>query len=167
MNSLDLYILAPILVGFVIGLLRGFVKEIIAIIIIIIGIYLSRLLSLAVANWLAAGFDISIRASQPIAFIIIFIVVAITLTIIGRIVQKMIQVLSLGCFNALLGGVFGALKLALLVSLFLIIGDALNDKFNMISQDTKISSKLYQPIKHLAPTLWKEYKGNEELKIKN
>lgn len=162
MNSLDLYILVPILVGFVIGLLRGLIKEIISLIIIIIGIYLSRLLSLAVAHWLASSFEISIKASQPLAFIFIFIVVAITLTIIGRIVQKMIKILSLGCFNALLGGIFGGLKLALLVSLFLIVGDAINDKFSMVDQEVKATSKLYQPIKNLAPNLWKEFKTNDE-----
>ncbi len=167
LNSLDLYILVPILLGFLIGLFRGLIKEVISIIILVSGIYFSKLLSPILAQWMVNGFDINIKAAQPLAFIIVFILVAILLVIIGKIIHKMVTGLSLGFFNSLLGGVFGGLKFALLVSVILILTDALNEKLDFMEEETKINSVLYKPIKKLAPDLWKEFQESEERRTKS
>jgi len=156
MNALDLYILVPILLGFIIGLFRGLIKEIISLIVIILGIYVSKLFSSLVATWICGHFDISLKLAQPIAFVIIFVLVAILLFFASRILQGIIKNLSLGFINAILGGVFGAFKFALLVSIVLIIFDTLNEKFSFIEQESKEASILYKSVKSIAPNLWQE-----------
>ena len=157
MNSLDLYIAIPIALGFLIGLFRGLVKELISLIIIIAGIYLSKLLAPVLANLMVAFFEISLKAAQPLSFIIVFVLIAISLIIVGKIIHKMIKVLSLGFINALLGGVFGVIKFALLVSITLIITDALDEKISFVEEDIREKSIFYKPVKNFAPDLWKEF----------
>lgn len=74
----------------------------------------------------------------------------------------MIHALSLGLINALLGGILGGIKLAVLVSVILILTDALDKKINFIDPGTREESKFYKPVKNMAPDLWKEIKENKE-----
>ncbi|GAB1416746.1 hypothetical protein MASR2M117_21520 [Paludibacter sp.] len=156
MNALDLYILVPILLGFVVGLFRGLIKEIVSLVVIILGIYISKLFSSFVAKWLNGHFDISLKLAQPLAFIIIFAIVAILLILASKFLQGIIKNLSLGFINSILGGLFGALKFALLVSVILIVFDTLNDRFSFIDKESKDKSILFQPVKKIAPNLWQE-----------
>ena len=160
MNSLDLYIIIPVALGFLIGLFRGLVKEVISLIIIIAGIYLSKLFAPLLANWIVGIFDISLKAAQPLSFILVFVLIAIVLIIIGKIIHKMIKVLSLGFFNALLGGLFGAVKFALIVSIILIVTDALDEKLSFFENDVREKSIFYEPAIKIAPDLWKEFQEN-------
>lgn len=45
MNSLDIFILIPIAIGFVFGLFKGLVKELTSLAAIFLGIYFSKILS--------------------------------------------------------------------------------------------------------------------------
>lgn len=159
MNSLDLYLLFPVAAGLVIGLFRGLIKEVISIIVILLGIYFSRLFTGIFSSVIASIFDISPETARPLSFIVIFVVIAITLMILGRILHKALKILSLGFLNALAGGLFGAIKFALLISILLNVGAALSDKLELLELEDKEQSLLYEPMKSLAPRLWKEIKN--------
>jgi membrane protein required for colicin V production len=165
MNILDLYILIPVLAGFVTGLFRGLIKEVISLAIIFAGIYLSKTFSGLVADWMVFYFEVSEKAAQPLAFISIFILIAIILGIFGKIAHRLINMLSLGFLNAIVGGIFGGLKLALLLSILLNLEDAFKDKIDLIDAETKEKSMLYQPAKNLAPQLWEEITTKEETDV--
>lgn len=158
MNVLDLYIAIPILLGFVIGLFRGLIKETISLIIIIVGILLSRLLAPGISDKLIDWFNISPQAARPLSFIIAFLIIALVLIIIGRILHKMLKMLSLGLINSILGGIVSAIKFVLIVSVVLVLMEALDNKFSFMSNDLKEESMLYKPIKKITPDLWKEFK---------
>ena len=162
MNALDLYITIPILLGFVIGLFRGLIKETISLIIIIVGILLSRLLAPGISNKLTDWFNISPQAAKPLSFIIAFLVIALVLIIIGRLLHKMIKMLSLGLINSILGGIVSAIKYIIIISVILVLMEALDNKFSLLSKDLKEESTLYKPIKKIAPDLWKEFKKDTQ-----
>lgn len=162
MNALDLYIAIPILLGFVIGLFRGLIKETISLLIIIAGILLSRLLAPGVSVKLIDWFNISPQAAQPLSFVIAFLIIALVLVIIGKILHKMIKMLSLGLINSILGGIVSAIKYIVIVSVVLMLIEAIDNKFSLLENDVKEQSMLYKPVKKIAPDLWKEFKKDNQ-----
>jgi len=160
MNSLDIYILIPIVFGFIIGIFRGMVKEIISLMIIFIGILFSRNLAPFISVWLMKWFKISVTSVQPISIIIAFLLIAIVLIIIGKIIHKMVKALSLGSINAVIGGIISTIKYALIVSLLLVLLEALDNQFAFLDENLKSESALYKPVKNFAPDLWKGFTKN-------
>ncbi len=68
--------------------------------------------------------------------------------------------MSLGGLNKLLGGFFGGLKYALIVSVLLNVFDAIDSKFPIVEPETKSNSFGYKPMLKLAPALWDEAQHN-------
>jgi membrane protein required for colicin V production len=166
MNTLDLIILMPIVFGFIFGLFKGLIKELASLAAIVLGIYGAKLFAPIVSDFLVSKFAFSIKTSLPIAYLILFISIAILLLFISRILDKLFDSISLGGLNKFLGGLFGALKYALIVSVLLNVFDGLNSRFPIIKTKTKDESIGYKPIIKLAPTLWEETKKGKMLDIK-
>ena len=171
MNSLDIFILIPIAVGFVFGLFKGLVKELTSLAAIFLGIYFSKLFSPWLTGVLIKSFDFSIKMAQPMAYLLIFIGVVIVLLMIARVLDKMFESISLGGLNKLLGGLFGGLKYALILSVLLNVFEVIDSKFNIVEPETKSSSLVYLPMIHFGPKLWddakKLKKESEETKKKS
>ncbi len=161
MNTLDLIILFPVAVGFITGLFRGLIKEVISLAVIIIGIYAARLLAPFASGLMVDWFGISPRGAQVLGFVAVFSVVAIVLTIGGRMLQGVIQLLSLGFLNAIVGGIFGGLKIALLFSIVFNILQGIEHRLSVLDPELKEKSILYAPVKGLAPDLWDEFMNND------
>ena len=164
MNSLDLYILIPVVGGLVFGLFRGFVREVISIATIILGLICARLFNEIVAGWLADFFDISLKSAKPLAFIVIFICVGILLKIFGKLIHNAVKMMSLGIFNALLGAMLGGAKWLLIVSILLNLLSAVNDKITVIDAEMIDRSLFYKPAKNFGPDLWKDIRHQNEIK---
>lgn len=170
MNSLDIFILIPIAIGFVFGLFKGLVKELTSLAAIFLGIYFSKILSPWLSQILVKSWAFSAKIAQPLAYLIIFIAVVIVLLMFARTLDKLFESMSLSGLNKLLGGVFGGLKYALVLSVLLNIFEVVDSKFNFIEPETKSSSLVYIPLTHLGPKLWddakKLKKDSEESKLK-
>lgn len=74
----------------------------------------------------------------------------------------MIKMLSLGIINSILGGIVSAIKYILIVSVVLMLIEAIDSKFSLLENDVKEQSMLYKPIKKIAPDLWKEFKKDNQ-----
>jgi membrane protein required for colicin V production len=73
---------------------------------------------------------------------------------LGKLFTKLADFAYLGWINKALGGVFGTLKLALILSVLIMIFDRFNDTIPFVNKEAKEQSILYEPIKKLAPTLF-------------
>jgi membrane protein required for colicin V production len=111
-----------------------------------------------VADWLSDFFEISMKSAQPLAFILILIVVSLVLKILGKIMHNTLKMMSLGIFNAILGGFLGGIKWLLIVSILVNLAGALNEKIAIIDQEVIDKSTFYKPVKNFGPELWKEIK---------
>ena len=158
MNSLDLFLLIPITLGFIFGLFKGLIKELISLVAIVAGIYGAKLFAPLVSKMLITTFAFSPGTAHPTAYIILFIVIGIGLLLAANAIDKIFDSLSLGGLNKLLGGIFGALKYALIVSVLLNVFDALDSRFNIVKHQTKESSIAYKPLMKFGPSLWEETK---------
>jgi membrane protein required for colicin V production len=119
MNSLDLFILIPIIAGFTFGLFKGLVKELTSLAAVVLGIYGAKFFSPWLVNVLVKSFDFSVKTAQPTAYFLLFIVIVVGLLFLSRIVDKVFESMSLGGLNKFFGGLFGALKYALILSVLI------------------------------------------------
>lgn len=167
MNSIDLVIIIPIVIGFILGMFKGLIKELASLLAIILGIYGAKLFSPSVSKVLVQSFDFSLRIAQPVAYIVVFVAIAIVLLFIASSLDKLFDSIALGGLNKFLGGLFGGLKYALIMSVLMIVFNVLDSKFNFVNPETKADSFLHKPIMNLAPKLWEEVKTREILPQKN
>lgn len=159
MNSLDIYIAIPIIIGVISGLFKGLIKEVIGLLILIAGIFFARMFDDKVAIFLIRRFDIHEGTAEPLAFLIVFALIAIVLSIIGKMVERGFDNISLSGVNKMLGGLFGGLKYALIISIFLNLLEGVNRRFTLIEQQSKNESLFYSPILNIGPDLWEKAKG--------
>ena len=155
-------LLLPIAVGFVIGLFKGLIKEITSLAAIVLGIYGAKLLAPMVSGLLVSIFHFSEKTALPMSYLVLFVGIAIALLMLARSLEKIFDSMSLGGLNKLFGGMFGALKYALIVSVLLIVFNAIDSKFSIISAETKNNSIAYKPLLKMAPALWDEAKKKNQ-----
>lgn len=164
MNTLDTFILIPLLIGFIFGFFKGFIREVLGLAVVFFGIYGAKWFSPIISSILTGVFSVSEQTAKPLSFVLMFITIAIVLMILARSLHKFAESISLGGLNKLMGGIFGLLKYALIVSLLLIVLNAVDTQLSFLNAQTKNKSILYKPMLNLAPDLWAEVK---EVKAKN
>jgi len=162
MNTLDLLIIIPITLGFVFGLFKGLIKELTSLVAIVLGIYGAKLLAPSVSGILIHTFHFSTKTALPVSYLLLFLAIALGLLFIANMLDKVFESLALGGLNKFLGGLFGALKYALIVSVLLNVFDALDSRFPIINMKTKAQSICYKPILKFGPELWEEARKKEE-----
>ena len=158
MNSLDLFLLIPIALGFISGLFKGLVSELTSLAAIVLGIFGAKLFAPIVSNILIKSFDFSPKTAHPLSYLLIFIAIAISMLMLAKMLDKMFDSMSLGGLNKLFGAVFGALKYALIISVLLNVFDAVDSKFSILKKETKENSIAYKPLLKFGPALWDETK---------
>lgn len=146
----DYIVAGLLLVAFVRGIVNGLLKEIASLLAIVLGIVAARLFVADVANYLANWLEIQPNVAQISAFALIFVLVALGLHIIAFLLKKFLQMLKMNFLNRFAGGLFGILKMAIIISLVLNLCDSLNNYFVIIKPETKAKSVLYQPLEMVA-----------------
>ena len=144
MKYLDIVILIPVVFGIIMGLKRGIVKEVFAITGIVLGIVVSRAYAGEAAVWLndqVSTWDINLL--RPIAAFIIFIAVAVICNLLAYLLTKLFKLIALGWLNRLVGGLFGAFKWVLIVSVIVLCIDMLDGVLHFIKPELKEGSMLY------------------------
>lgn len=158
MNTLDLVLFLPIVIGFIFGVFKGLIKELTSLAAIVLGIYGAKYLGAIVANILITSFGFTPLVAQPLAYLVLFVVIAIALLMVAKMLDKFFSAIALGGANKLMGGVFGALKYALIISVLLNVFEALDSRFKLMDAETKQKSIGYIPLLKLGPTMWDEAK---------
>jgi len=159
MNSLDLFLLIPITLGFIFGIFKGLIKELTSLAAIVLGVY--------GAKFLAPSISGIFKLSLPLTYLLLFILIGVGLLLLAKMLDKIFDSISLGGLNKLLGGIFGCLKYVLIVSVLLNIFNALDSKFKILRVETKENSIVYKPVMKLAPALWSEAKKVKANEYKN
>lgn len=158
-NVIDIIALVPILYGLVRGIFRGFVQELTAIAVVIVGYIVTKLYAPKLAVYLTSVVTWNQQICQVVAYIAIFFGVAIVLTIISKLLSKFLKAVSLGFFNRIFGGLLGAAKWALLVSVILNVVLLLNQHFQFLQPDALNGSYAVAYVSRLASVAWDSVKG--------
>lgn len=167
MNTLDIILAVLLIFGLVKGYFNGFILEIASLASLILGIYISMYFSHFVSSLISNWVDLDSAVTQIIAFGGTFLAVVIGVNLAGKLFTKLAESISLGVLNKILGAVFGLLKIALIVSIVLIVFDGLNKNNRFVEKAKMEESALYEPVKRFGEYLFpKLIKVKESIKIK-
>jgi len=165
MNIFDIVIAALLIFGFVRGVMKGLFVEVASLVALIAGVYGAIHFSYFIGDFLKESVSWSEEYVSLAAFAGTFIVIIIVIAFLGKILTKLADFASLGVINKILGGVFGALKIGLILSVVFIFFGKINDTIPFIKKKTLEESILYKPVKKVAPTIFPSIiKGEEDLK---
>lgn len=147
MNPLDLLFTIPILYALYRGFIVGFIMEICTLLAVLVGIYAGIHFSDGTATALKNLWDWDSHYMPLISFIITFLVVGACIFFGGRALQKLVGIAKLSPLNKLLGMLVSVIKMSYILSVLCVFIEAMNEKTNLIAQETLEESILYSPIK--------------------
>jgi membrane protein required for colicin V production len=154
MAVIDIILGALILFGLVRGFMKGLFVEVASLVTLVAGVYGAIHFSNFAAEFLVDKVDWNEKTINITAFAITFVVIVLVIALAGKALTKLANFAALGIVNKLLGGVFGGLKIALILSVLLIVFDRMNSTIPFVSDDDLEDSTLYTPVKSLVPMLF-------------
>ena len=157
MNTFDIIIVALLVFGFARGLFKGLFVEVASLAALIAGVYGAIHFSYLIAEVLGNYVEWEEKYLTILAFAITFALIVVIIALAGKALTKIADFAQLGLLNKILGGVFGALKIGLILSIILLIFNRLNNTIPFISEEQQEASILYEPVKNLAPTLFPNF----------
>ena len=159
MNYIDVILIIPLLWGFLRGIKRGIVREITSFVALIFGINFA----VYIQPFLKSQFEIGSSLIPIVSFAVTFLIIVLIIKLIGFIIDKIVNFIALGIISRLLGGVFGLLKAAFILSSLLLILNAFDNYFNLLPANQKKQSIFHQPISNIIPSILIEINGGEKL----
>ncbi|MDR3328646.1 MAG: CvpA family protein [Prevotellaceae bacterium] len=152
MNGFD--IVFALLLGYAAyqGFRQGVIKQVVALLALLLGAYAAFRFSGEVGKWMAK-LDIGAYAISIIAFTLTFAVVVLLANLLGSLLKKAVHVAMLGWLDRLLGMVLSVAKMAIIISVALLILAQVDKAMSLLPQETVRRSKLYAPAAAIAPAL--------------
>ena len=154
MNLVDVFIGVILLLGFYNGFRKGLIVELTSLLGLILGIfgayYISKYHGLYIGQWL----DWKDEYLRITTFLVSFILIIIVVSLIGKGITKLMDLVALGTINQILGGVFGLLKFAVLISVLLLLFNVINSEVKVVQQKTLDESLTYPILNGLSETVW-------------
>lgn len=154
MSVLDIILAALILFGLVRGLMKGFFVEIASLIALVAGVYGAIHFSNYAATFIDENSKWDEKTVNLVAFAITFLIIVMVIALAGKALTKLANFAALGILNKLLGALFGGLKIALILSVILIVFDSMNRAIPFTDEETIEDSVLYNPVKSLVPMIF-------------
>lgn len=146
MNVIDIVILIPFAWAVYLGMKEGIVVQLGGIAGVIIGIWLA----LKYGSALGHAIRVNDQFAAIVGFIIILIVTLVLIALVGRLLKEIFTFAGLKMFDSVGGVLLSLLKMGLIMSVILLLFDALNHHKPMISQSKLDASLLYDPVKGIA-----------------
>ncbi len=171
MNVLDIILGSLILFGLVRGFMKGLFVEVASLIALVAGVYGAIHFSNFASEFLEAKVDWNEKTIHITAFAITFIIIVLAIAFAGKALTKLANFAALGIINKLFGGVFGGLKIALVLSVVLIVFDKMNSAIPFADDEDLENSALYKPVKSLVPmilpSILEREEGTDETSVEN
>jgi len=153
MNTVDIILSLVLLYGLVRGFFRGLLAELASLIGIVAGIYGAIHFSHFLGDFLSEHVEWKIQYINLISFAITFVLIVFLISLAGKMLTKIATFAALGIVNKLLGGVFGFIKSAFVVSVIIMFFKATNERIEIIEDKTLEESILYEPVESIAPII--------------
>ena len=143
MNLVDLIIIAIIGFGIIRGYSKGLIIELSSFFGIFISFFIAGNVDNLLSNEISAFISVNSDLLNTISFIVIFILSYLIIIYLAKGFTKLAKVVYLGLLNSLLGGVFGGLKLLLILLIITKIIFSLNLLSNNIISESSIIIHLH------------------------
>jgi len=149
MSFLDIILGVLLLWGFYKGIKNGLFVEIASLAAIVAAIYGAIHFSYIAGDYLSENLEWTERYINLMAFLITFIVIIIVISLVGKLLTKIANFAMLGLLNKVAGGVFGALKIAVILGALLVFFHKANKSFSFFTEENLKESILYEPVKEI------------------
>ena len=149
MNFIDIVLGVLLLYGLYKGVKNGLFVELASLVALIAGIYGAIHFSYLTADYLAQNMNWNERYINIAAFLITFILIIVLVNLAGKLLTKIADFAMLGLLNKIAGGIFGMLKVAVIIGALLIFIERVSKSIHFIPEDTKKSSLFYEPVKDI------------------
>ncbi len=149
MSFLDIILGLLLVWGLWKGLKNGLLVEIASIIALIAGIYGAINFSYYAGDYLSQNMEWDERYINIAAFVLTFIAIVFIVHIAGKLLTKIANFAMLGLLNKIAGGIFGVVKVSIILGALLVFFERVNDSAGMVKNETMESSVLYEPIKEI------------------
>lgn len=143
---MDIVIGILLAIGLYQGIKNGLFVEIASIISFILGVFLAIKFSYLVNGFLENFVSWNPQTIQITSFVLALILVVIGVHFLAKIFTKIVDFAFLGWANKLVGGIFSALKTALLIGIVLNLVQKINVDNQLISKEKQDKSIFYRPI---------------------
>ncbi|MDP5158253.1 MAG: CvpA family protein [Flaviramulus sp.] len=154
MGVIDIVLGGLILFGLVRGFMKGLFVEVASLVALFAGVYGAIHFSNFAAEFLENKTEWNEKTINITAFAITFIIIVLAIALAGKALTKLADFAALGIINKLIGGVFGALKIVIVLSVILNVFDKMNTTITFIDDAHTENSLLYKPIKSLVPLIF-------------
>jgi len=158
---LDIIILVPLLWAAYKGFKKGFIIMACTLIALGLGIFLGIRFSDQLSAWAINESNLSTEFLPILSFSAIFIVVVIGVNFLGKGLEKVVNMAAMKLVNKLAGLLFSVLRMALILSVILMIINAFDAQVAIVPKKLKESSLLYVPISGLAAKVVPAVKNSE------
>lgn len=165
MTFTDIVLLAALLWAGWKGFSRGLIIEVASLVALVLGTFAAIRFSGVAAGIINSYVDMEPRVLHILSFSVTFILVMLAVILIGRILEKLVNLVMLGLLNKLAGSVFSVLKVAVVLSVLMMMLNAVDPGKKLISEEERRGSRLYAPVEHLAPLVL-GFLGMDEIPIK-
>mgnify|MGYP003665789024 FL=1 len=167
MNIVDIIIVVILIFAAVRGFITGLFSSVASLVAIIAGVFCA----IHYSHYVEAEFQDSVlewssNTYKIASFAITFLVVILTILFLGKLLTKLADISSLGLLNKILGGIFGALKWSLILSVIFLLFDKFNKTIPFVEKETLEESILYSPVKSIIPTLFPAIMDKENPTLK-
>ncbi len=154
MNYIDIILGLMLIFSVIGGFKNGLITEIASLAALILGIWGAIHFSDITTELIIKYFDLKSDYLNIISFIVTFIVIVILVHIVGNVVNNMFDSGVLGIANKLGGMVFGLVRSILFLSIVLLVFDKIDNDIQIIPEETKAKSRMYEPIRNIAPSIF-------------
>ena len=142
--------------------MKGLFVEVASLAALIGGVYGAIHFSYFIGDFLKEAVSWDQEYVSLAAFAGTFITIIVTIALLGKMLTKLADFAALGIINKILGGVFGAIKIGLILSVVFIFFGKMNDTIPFVKKETLDESILYAPVRKIAPTIFPSIIKNED-----
>lgn len=149
MNFLDIVLGILLAWGLYKGFTNGLFVELASLAALIAGIYGAIHFSYIAGDYFSQQLDWNERYAKVASFLVTFIAIVFLVHFAGKLLTKVADFAMLGLLNKIAGGVFGALKVAIILGALLVFFEKATASFNFINEETRKESVFYQPVRDI------------------
>jgi membrane protein required for colicin V production len=149
MSFLDIVLGILLVWGLYKGFVNGLFVELASLVALIAGIFGAIHFSYIAGDYLSQNMDWNERYIKIASFLITFIAIVLIVHFAGKLLTKIADFAMLGILNKIAGGIFGALKVAIIVGALLVFFERATASFNFINEETQEDSILYTPVRDI------------------
>lgn len=154
MSFLDIILGLLLVWGLYKGLKNGLFIELASIIALIAGIYGAIHFSYYAGDYLSQNIEWEERYISLTAFVITFLLIVLIVHFLAKLLTKAASFAMLGWLNRLAGGIFGMVKVAVILGALLVFFERVNTSAGLVKDENIEQSVLYEPIKQIGALIF-------------